>query len=118
MMKITRYSGILCLALGMSLMFTPHANAKRKCGLASWYSMGKRTANGERYRPNGLSVAHRYLRFGTRIKVTNMRNGRSLTLRVNARGPFIRRRIVDVSKGAARKLGFLSRGITKVCITY
>ena len=83
-------------------------------GKASWYAMTSRTASGERASPNTMTAAHRTLRFGTHIKVTNLRNGRSVTVCVNDRGPFVRGRIVDVTKKAAHKLGFLRSGWTRV----
>ncbi|MEM7618957.1 MAG: septal ring lytic transglycosylase RlpA family protein [Pseudomonadota bacterium] len=95
------------------------ADAKRQCGTASWYSLiGRKTASGEIRRRGVLTGAHRTLRFGTRVTVRNMRNNRTVRIRINDRGPFIRGRIVDVSKAAARRLGFVSRGTTRVCITY
>jgi rare lipoprotein A (peptidoglycan hydrolase) len=86
-------------------------------GFASWYGQelqGNPTANGEIYDMNGLTVAHRSLPFGTRLRITNLRNHRSLILRVNDRGPFSPRRIVDVSWAAAKKLGFMGSGIALV----
>ncbi len=85
-------------------------------GKASWYAMTSRTASGERASPNTMTAAHRTLRFGTHITVTNLRNGRSVILCVNDRGPFIRGRVVDVTKKAAQKLGFLRAGWTNVRI--
>ena len=83
-------------------------------GRASWYKMGHTTANGERYNPDGLTCAHRTFKFGTRLKITNLKNKRSAVCRVNDRGPFIRGRIVDVSRGMARKLKMISSGVVKV----
>ena len=86
-------------------------------GRASWYGYdgsGSRTANGERYNPEGLTAAHRSLPFGTRVRVTNTRNGRSVVVRINDRGPFIRGRIIDVSAGAARRLRMISSGVAPV----
>jgi rare lipoprotein A len=83
-------------------------------GKASWYAMTSLTANGERASPDTMTVAHRSLRFGTRIRVTNLRNSQSVVLCVNDRGPFIKNRIVDVTKAAARKLGFVQSGWTDV----
>lgn len=86
-------------------------------GWASWYGYdgsGNRTATGERYRPEGLTAAHRSLPFGTRVRVTNTRNGRSVVVRINDRGPFIRGRIIDVSAGAARRLRMISSGVAPV----
>ncbi|GAB1538956.1 hypothetical protein NUACC21_16210 [Scytonema sp. NUACC21] len=86
-------------------------------GMASWYGYdgsGNRTATGERYNPEGLTAAHRSLPFGTRVRVTNTRNGRSVVVRINDRGPFIRGRIIDLSAGAARILGLMRTGVAPV----
>ncbi|MBI4165177.1 MAG: septal ring lytic transglycosylase RlpA family protein [Acidobacteria bacterium] len=86
-------------------------------GLASWYGerfQGKTTANGEIYDMNGLTAAHRDLHMGTWVEITNLRNGRSVTVRINDRGPSIRGRMIDVSKATARALGFVGAGVTTV----
>lgn len=85
-------------------------------GTASYYSYGNstRTATGERFNPQDLTAAHRTLPFGTRVRVTNNWNGRSVIVRINDRGPFIRGRIIDVSLGAAKQLGMISSGIASV----
>ncbi|HET6610874.1 MAG TPA: septal ring lytic transglycosylase RlpA family protein [Kofleriaceae bacterium] len=89
-------------------------------GLASWYGRrfaGKKTASGERFDPGDLTCAHRTLPFGTRLRVTNRENGRQVIVRVNDRGPFgKRRRLIDVSRAAAKKLGMLDGGIARVTI--
>ena len=79
--------------------------ATAQSGAASWYGSGHRTANGERFNPNGLTAAHRSLPFGTRVRVENRRTGRSVVVRINDRGPFARGRIIDLSRGSARALG-------------
>lgn len=83
-------------------------------GVASFYSEGARTASGEKFDPNELTAAHRTLPFGTRLRVTNVTNGRSVTVRVNDRGPFVAGRDVDVSYFAAERLGITERGVAKV----
>lgn len=86
-------------------------------GIASYYGPEfnhRRTANGERYRPGEMTAAHPTLPFGTRLRVTNLRNGRHVVVRVNDRGPYARGRVLDVSRAAARQLGFLDRGIARV----
>lgn len=86
-------------------------------GHASFYGRelaGRRTASGEVFRPEGLTAAHRSLPLGTRVKVTNLNNGRSVVLRINDRGPFVRGRMIDVSLGAAKVLGFASAGTARV----
>jgi rare lipoprotein A (peptidoglycan hydrolase) len=84
---------------------------------ASWYGPGfhgRRTASGERYDQDGLTAAHKTLPLGSRIEVTNPNNGRSLTLRVNDRGPFIPGRDLDLSRGAARFLGTIDEGVASL----
>jgi rare lipoprotein A len=86
-------------------------------GVASWYGVpyhGRTTASGETYDMNDLTAAHPSLPFGARVRVTNLGNGRSLVLRINDRGPFVERRIIDVSKRAAKELGFLRDGLARV----
>ena len=76
--------------------------------IASYYGQelaGRRTASGERFNPSGMTAAHRTLRFGTRVRVTNTRNGRSVVVRINDRGPFVKGRSIDLSSGAARAIG-------------
>ncbi|AFZ26099.1 rare lipoprotein A [Cylindrospermum stagnale PCC 7417] len=88
-------------------------------GIASWYGYdgsGSQTASGERYNPEGLTAAHRTLPMGTKVRVTNTRNGRSVVVRINDRGPYIGGRIIDVSAGAARVLGMIGSGIAPVKI--
>jgi rare lipoprotein A len=83
-------------------------------GLASFYRHGEKTASGEKFDPNELTAAHRTLPFGTRLRVTNVATGQSVTVRVNDRGPFIPGRVADVSHSAAETLGIVGRGIAKV----
>lgn len=86
-------------------------------GEASWYGpgfYGNRTANGEVYRPGTMTAAHRSLPFGTKVRVTNLWNGRSAVIRINDRGPFVDHRIIDLGHGAANTLGLTSSGIAKV----
>jgi rare lipoprotein A len=83
-------------------------------GVASFYSEGTKTANGEKFDPSELTAASPNLPFGTRLRVTNVSNGRSVVVRVNDRGPFVPGRVVDVSYSAAETLGMVSRGTTKV----
>jgi len=86
-------------------------------GVASWYGNpyhGRHTASGEIFDMTSATAAHRTLPFGTRVKVTNLENGRSIVLRINDRGPFVRHRIIDVSKGAAQALGFVRQGTARV----
>jgi len=100
---------------------TPYASHKNAAeaqlashGLASFYTEGTQTANGERFDTHELTAAHRTLPFGTRLRVTNVATGRSVTVRVNDRGPFVPGRVVDVSHSAAETLGIVGGGIAKV----
>ncbi len=100
----------------------------KEVGIASWYGYetrrkkgGYMTANGEAFNPDGLTAAHKYLPIPMYVKVTNLRNDRSIIVRVNDRGPFPDRnnpksgnRIIDLSMGAAKRLGFYKKGITRV----
>jgi rare lipoprotein A len=83
-------------------------------GVASYYKSGKRTANGERFNPHGLTAAHRTLPFGTRVLVTNLRNGKSVIVRINDRGPFSHGRVIDLSLGAAKVVDLTRSGVAKV----
>jgi rare lipoprotein A len=88
-------------------------------GMASWYGPGfhgRRTANGERFNQYALTAAHRSLPFGTKVRVTNKRNGRSVIVRINDRGPFAHGRIIDLSKGAANAIGLIQSGVAPVTV--
>jgi rare lipoprotein A len=86
-------------------------------GWASYYSCCKLTANGERFNKHGLTAAHRKLPFGTKVKVTNLRTGKSVIVRINDRGPFTKGRMIDLSLGAAKVIGLTRTGVAKVKIT-
>ncbi|MDB9315866.1 septal ring lytic transglycosylase RlpA family protein [Spirulina sp. CS-785/01] len=86
-------------------------------GMASWYGPGfhgRRSASGERFNQNALTAAHRTLPFGTRVRVTNLNNGRSTVVRINDRGPFTGGRIIDLSRGAASNIGMIGSGVAPV----
>ncbi|HEX9021389.1 MAG TPA: septal ring lytic transglycosylase RlpA family protein [Nitrospirota bacterium] len=88
-------------------------------GTASWYGKeldGKKTASGETFDMNALTAAHRLLPFGTIIRVTNLDNSKSVEVRITDRGPFIRSRVLELSYGAAKELGFVSQGTARVAI--
>ena len=104
-------------------MSVEKAETYRERGIASWYgyetrnkSGGHMTANGEAFDPNGLNAAHKTLPLPTHVKVTNLENGRSILLRVNDRGPFVERRIIDLSAGAAKRLGYYEKGTARVLV--
>ena len=96
-----------------------HQKKRHQTGVASYYGReckGRRTANGERFDPNQLTAAHRSLPFGTRVKVTNLDNGRHVVVRINDRGPYAKGRVLDLSRAAARKLGYVHEGTAHVRI--
>lgn len=84
-------------------IIAPHAKT-------SWYAYGSRTANGDRFNPYGNTVAHKTLPFGTELRLTNPNNGKTVNVIVNDRGPFVRGRDLDVTKGVAIELGFIDKG--------
>lgn len=83
---------------------------------ASFYASGHRTASGEAFDPNGFTAASRTLPFGARLNVTNPKTGRSVVVRINDRGPFVRGRGLDLAKGAAEALGILGQGVATLKI--
>lgn len=104
-------------------MSVAKSRSYRKKGLASWYGNetlnqpgGHMTANGEAFDPNQLTAAHKYLPLPTYARVTNLVNKRSVIVRVNDRGPFVPNRIIDLSSGAAKRLGFYHQGTTRVLV--
>lgn len=102
-------------AMALTALVTPALASQT--GHASYYGKelaGKRTASGEKFNPSGMTAAHRNLPFGTRLKVTNLQNNKSVVVRINDRGPFVRGRTLDVSLGAAQALGFVGRGTARV----
>jgi rare lipoprotein A len=102
--------------------YYPHEQPEYdETGIASWYGPnfhGGRTANGEIFDENALTAAHRTLPMPVNVRVTNLENGKSIILRVNDRGPYAKGRIIDVSKAAAKLLGFWGQGTAKVRVTY
>lgn len=95
-------------------------SAKIEQGMASYYGdefQGKKTASGELYDREAYTCAHQTLAFGTRVRVTNLKNKKSVLVRVNDRGPWVKGRIIDLSYAAAKDLGMISDGIIKVKIT-
>lgn len=97
---------------------TPQRGAQRiEYGEASYYAAafaGRKTAGGEKYDPRRRTAAHRTLPFGTRVKVTNLGNGRAVVVRINDRGPFVKGRIIDLSRRAAEEIGMIDAGTAKV----
>jgi peptidoglycan lytic transglycosylase len=109
---------VLVALTGLACQVAPiqHAAAAERGGVASVYSTesGGGTASGQKLNPNALTAAHRTLPFGTKVKVTNKHNGRSVVVTINDRGPFVRGRVIDVTPAAARVLGF--SGLTQVSV--
>ena len=112
----------LPFTLGVAALGLLHAPARAgdladTLGMASFYGAGfdsLRTASGERFDMRRMTAAHRWLPFGTRVRVTNLHNGRQVVVRINDRGPFIKGRLVDLSYAAARRLGMVRRGVGRV----
>jgi rare lipoprotein A len=105
------------VTIAASLVGTPMiaSASSAQSGIASVYAYsGERTANGERAVPSALTAAHRTLPFGTKVRVTNEHTGRSVIVRINDRGPFVRGRIIDVTPAVARALGFF--GLARVTL--
>lgn len=114
---MTVKSAATAVAVAASLMLGASTTSSfAQCGSASWYALTSKTASGERMNPAALTAAHRSLPFGTKLKVTNPENGKTVTVRINDRGPFIKGRVLDLSKAAARQLDFVSSGVTQVCM--
>lgn len=121
-----RRAGVLLVLMAVVLILGatsaaagPAPELRSKVVHASYYGdefAWRKTASGERYDPRKLSAAHRTLPLGTRLKVTNLHNGRSVLVTINDRGPYVSPRELDLSLGAARKLGMLRRGIARVRI--
>ena len=104
-------------------MCVKEARTYRERGTASWYGYetlhqrgGHMTANGEAFHPKWLSAAHKYLPLPAHVRVTNLENRRSIVVRVNDRGPFVKGRIIDLSASAAKKLGFYEKGTAEVLV--
>ena len=95
----------------------PPATSFSQVGVASYYAAkfeNRKTAGGERFKSNGFTAAHRTLPLGTMVRVTNLENQRSVVVRINDRGPFMRKRIIDLSPAAARALGIHNQGLMRV----
>jgi rare lipoprotein A len=111
-----KVAGTLIVAIQITLLNLLSVEAKAQSGIASIYSTGSgsRTASGEKLNPGALTAAHRSLPFGSKVRVTNRSNGRSVVVTVNDRGPFVRGRIIDVTPAGASALGF--SGLTPVTV--
>ena len=114
---------VVAAAIVLGLSFSAPGSALAhgdQCGGASWYGPGfhgKKAASGQRFDQNAMTAAHKSLPFGTVVRVTDQRTGKSVKVTINDRGPFHRNRIIDLSKAAAAKLGIKNAGTGKVCVT-
>ena len=95
---------------------TPVHHGSAMTGMASWYGEAQMTASGERFDKHKMTAAHRTLPLGTLVRVTNQRNGRSVVVRINDRGPYGHGRIIDLSEAAARKLDMIDAGVAPVTL--
>jgi len=109
-----KVNGIYAAVLLAAASFAGCQQTFAECGIASTYSSGSQTANGERYNHMAVSAAHKTLPFGTRVVVRNQRTGHSITVRINDRGPYVAGRIIDLSTGAKNALGM--DGLAPVCL--
>jgi len=118
MKKILNKHLIVSLLIAFSSVACAKHN-KVQVGKGSWYGKkfhGRKTANGERYNMYAYTAAHKTLPFNTMVRVTNVSNNRSVIVRINDRGPYARGRIIDLSYLAAKKLGYINKGVTKLKI--
>ena len=115
MKKFTVHFAMFVIAINIAAGAVITVNDRYgSAGLASWYDEGLMTASGEPYNMHDFTAAHRRLPFGTMVRVTNLKNNRSVDVRINDRGPFKWGRIIDLSLGAAGELGMVRAGLTKV----
>lgn len=116
-MKFSCYLALILIAIN----FTACAPKITQTGKASYYADkfdGRKTANGEIFQNSKLTAAHKTLPFGTRVKVTNLNNGKSVKVRINDRGPFVAGRMIDLSKSAANRIDMVNAGVGSVKIKY
>jgi rare lipoprotein A len=115
----TALGALFALTVALSPASQVFAHEATIVGTASWYGPGfhgRTTANGERYNMNAMTAAHKSLKFGTKVKVTNNTNGKSVVVRINDRGPFVGSRVIDLSKSAASAIDMIGPGTAKVTI--
>ncbi len=115
-MKAFTFAAVAIAALTAPVAIDGAAHAQSWTGKASFYSHGTRTASGARYDPGAMTAAHKTLPFGSRLRVTNLANQRSVLVTVNDRGPFVGGRILDLSAGAADVIGMRQSGVAQVRI--
>lgn len=118
------FKAALGVAFSLTLVAAPivpqaYAGETVLSGVASWYGPGfhgRTTANGERYNMNDMTAAHKTLKFGTKVRVTNKTNGKSVVVRINDRGPYVGSRIIDLSKSAAQAIDMIGPGTAGVTV--
>jgi rare lipoprotein A len=123
-MKLAPYALAALLGVSASALASQVRSSSGRSGdtaivVASWYGPsfhGRKTASGQVYDQDRMTAAHKTLPFGTKLRVTNLRNGRSVLVTVTDRGPYVRNRELDVSRGAARRLGLIQPGTAPVLI--
>jgi rare lipoprotein A len=115
-LKAFTFAAVAIAALTAPVAIDGAAHAQSWTGKASFYSHGSRTASGARYDPGAMTAAHKTLPFGSRLRVTNLANQRSVLVTVNDRGPFVGGRILDLSAGAADVIGMRQSGVAQVRI--
>lgn len=113
------FGAAAALSAALNVTWAPPASALVQCGVASWYdeAAGMQAADGGTVDPSALAAAHRFLPFGTRVRVENLANGRATTVAINDRGPFVEGRLIDVTRAAAEQLAFVEGGVARVRIT-
>jgi len=120
-LKSSKANVLLPVLLFSLVTIVSCAKKVTESGKASYYAdkfNGRKTASGQRFSNGKRTAAHKTLPFGTKVKVTNLRTGRSVKVRINDRGPFVAGRIIDLSKKAARKIGMVQEGVGNVTIQY
>jgi rare lipoprotein A len=114
---ITLCAALLLAGLLVGCASSSRGSRSRETGVASYYAHkyhGRTTASGERFDMNALTAAHKTLPFGTKVKVTNLENGKSVTVRITDRGPFVKGRVIDLSLAAAKKIDMVKAGVAQV----
>jgi len=107
----------IAFSFGQSLAQTkPESSTRGKCSFYSTRYNGRKTASGEKFDSDALTAAHRTLPMGTKVKVTNLANNKSVEVKINDRGPFVKGREISVTRHAAKELGFIKQGVTDVRI--
>ena len=118
MLKKLFTAGVLAILVTAPLVTSANvARGHAQSGIASYYAdkfHGRKTANGERFDQSALTAAHKTLPLGTKVRVTRVKTGESVVVRINDRGPFVKGRVIDLSRRAARELGMIKKGLTKV----